>query len=51
MLLDLLKFHRVEVFTNTSLLEVTKNGVLLLDEDSQRKISRRYNCSGIGLET
>jgi 2-enoate reductase len=37
MLLDLLKFHRVEVFTNTSLLEVTKNGVLLLDEDSQKK--------------
>jgi 2-enoate reductase len=37
MLLDLLKFHRVEVFTNTSLLEVTENGVLLLGEDSQKK--------------
>jgi 2-enoate reductase len=37
MLLDLLKFHRVEVFTNTSLLEVTENGVLLLGGDSQKK--------------
>jgi 2-enoate reductase len=37
MLLDLLKFHRVEVFTNTSLLEVTENGVLALSENSQKK--------------
>jgi 2-enoate reductase len=37
MLLDLLKFHRVEVFTHTSLLEITENGVLLQGEDFQKK--------------
>jgi len=37
MLLDLLKFHRVEVFTNTSLLEVTENGVDLLDGGSRKR--------------
>jgi len=37
MLLDLLKFHRVEIFTNTSLLEVTENGVRLLDGGSQKR--------------
>jgi len=37
MLLDLLKFHRVEIFTNTSLLEVTENGADLLDGGSQRR--------------
>ncbi|MGZ3559408.1 MAG: NAD(P)/FAD-dependent oxidoreductase, partial [Thermodesulfobacteriota bacterium] len=37
MLLDLLKFHRVEIFTNTSLLEITQNGVDLLDGGSERR--------------
>ena len=37
MLLDLLKFHRVEVLTNTSLLEVTENGGRLLDRGSQKE--------------
>lgn len=37
MLLDLLKFHQVEIFTNTSLLEVTENGALLLDGDSRKR--------------
>ena len=37
MLLDLLRFHRVEVFTNTSLLEVTENGVDLLDGGSRKR--------------
>jgi 2-enoate reductase len=37
MLLDLLKFHQVEVFSNTSLLEVSKDGILLLDGDSRKR--------------
>ncbi len=37
MLLDLLRFNRVEIFTNTSLSEVTENGVLLLDGDSRKR--------------
>jgi len=37
MLLDLLKFHRVEISTNTSLLEITQNGVDLLDGGSERR--------------
>ena len=37
MLLDLLKFHKVEVFTHTSLLEVTENGALLMDGDSRKR--------------
>lgn len=37
MLLDLLKFHRVEIFTNTSLLEVTEKGARLLDGGSQKR--------------
>ena len=37
MLLDLLKFHRVEIFTNTSLLEVTEKGGRLLDGGSQKR--------------
>ncbi len=35
MLLDLLKFYRVEVFTNTSLSEITGNGNLLLNRNGQ----------------
>ncbi len=37
MLLDLLKFHRVEVFKNTSLLEITEKGVDLLDGGSPKR--------------
>jgi 2-enoate reductase len=37
MLLDLLKFHEVEILTNTSLLEVGENGVDLLVGDSGRR--------------
>lgn len=37
MLLDLLKFHRTEVLTNTSLLEILEDGVILKDQSSQRK--------------
>lgn len=37
MLLDLLKFHRVEIFTNTSLLEATEKGARLLDGGSQKR--------------
>ena len=37
MLIDLLKFHQVEVFTNTSLLEVTENGAFLLVGDSRKR--------------
>jgi len=37
MLLDLLKLHKVEVLTNTSLTEVLKDGVLLIDPNFQRR--------------
>ena len=33
MLIDLLKFHKVEAITNTSLLEVKKDGVVLIDKN------------------
>ena len=33
MLLDLLKFNKVDAITNTSLLEVTDKGVLLIDKN------------------
>ncbi len=36
MLLDLLKFHRVEILANTSLSEINENGVALLDGGSQK---------------
>jgi 2-enoate reductase len=37
MLLDLLKFHQVQVFTNTSLVEIKEDGVLLSNGDSRKK--------------
>jgi 2-enoate reductase len=37
MLLDMLKFHNVNAITNTTLLEVTADGVLLIDKSSQQK--------------
>jgi len=37
MLLDMLKFHNVGVITNTSLLEVTDDGVVLIDKTFSRK--------------
>ncbi len=37
MLLDLLKFHRVEVLTRTSLLAISPEEVLLLNRDSERR--------------
>lgn len=37
MLLDLLKFHRVNVILNTSLLEVTREGALLIDQAFGKK--------------
>lgn len=37
MLFNLLKFHQVEVFTNTSSLEVTENVVLLPDKDFRKR--------------
>jgi 2-enoate reductase len=39
MLLDLLKFHKVEVLTQTSLLEVLEDGALLVDHESRRRYS------------
>ena len=37
MLLDLLKFHRVEVMTNFSLFEVTDKGAVVVNKDSRRE--------------
>lgn len=37
MLMNLLKFHKVDVLVNTSLLEVTEDGVLLSDPGSGKK--------------
>jgi 2-enoate reductase len=37
MLLDLLKYYKVEVLTNTSVVEVMEGGVLLQDRDSRKK--------------
>jgi 2-enoate reductase len=37
MLLDLLKFHRVEVMTNFSLFEVTDKGAVVVNKDSSRE--------------
>jgi 2-enoate reductase len=39
MLLDLLKFHKVEVLTRTSLVEVLEDGALLIDHESRRRHS------------
>jgi len=39
MLLDLLKFHKVEVLTHTSLLEVLEDGALLIDHELRRRYS------------
>jgi 2-enoate reductase len=36
MLLDLLRFHRVNVMTNVSLLEVTEEGAVVIDKDFRR---------------
>lgn len=36
MLIDLLKFHKVEVITNTSLLEVTDDGVVLINKSFRK---------------
>jgi 2-enoate reductase len=37
MLLDLLKFHKVDVMTNFSLLEVINKGAVVIDNDSRRE--------------
>lgn len=37
MLIDLLKYYQVEVLTNTSVVEVMEDGVLLQDRDSRKK--------------
>ncbi len=37
LLLDLLKFHRTEVLTNTSLSEILEDGVVLMDRSSGRR--------------
>ena len=37
MLLDLLKFHKVNVLTNTSLVEVTDDGAVVIDRSSHKK--------------
>jgi 2-enoate reductase len=37
MLLDLLKFHKVEVMTNFSLFEVTDKGAVVVNKDSRRE--------------
>jgi 2-enoate reductase len=37
MLLDLLKFHKVEVMTDTSLFEVTDKGAVVIHKDSRRE--------------
>ena len=51
MLLDLLKFHRMEVLTNTSLLEILEDGVILKDQSSQRKsLSADTIVLAVGLE-
>ena len=44
MLLDLLKFHKVEVLTRTSLVEVLEDGALLIDHESRR---RHLSADGI----
>lgn len=37
MLLDLLRYHRVEIICNSSLLEVLEEGVVLIDKNFQRQ--------------
>jgi len=44
MLLDLLKFHKVEVITRTSLVEVPEDGAWLIDHESRR---RHLSADGI----
>ena len=52
MLLDLLKFHKVEVLTNTSLLEITDDGVGLIDSSFHRRIIHAGNIVlAMGLES
>ena len=52
MRLDLLKFHKVDVFTNTSVLEVTDDGVGLIDTSLYRRMLHAGNVVlAVGLES
>jgi 2-enoate reductase len=51
MLLDLLKFHKVDVMTNFSLLEVTGDGVVVINKDFRRDTLHADTViSAVGLE-
>jgi len=51
MLLDLLKFHKVDVMTNFSLFEVMDKGAVVIDKDSRREtLSADTIIIAVGLE-
>jgi 2-enoate reductase len=51
MLLDLLKFHKVNVMTNVSLLEVTDKGAVVIDKNFRRDTLPAYTIIlAVGLE-